>query len=851
MTRAEYEAKYGVKPVNNTLDPSLGPAPLQMTRAEYEQRYNITKQPSPLAKAGNAINSVNPLFQIPKTVIEGAQKYGTGVGQFMEAKTPGEAAKGVLSATAGAGTAALAIPIGGFEAVTNLPGLKQVKNFLWGIEPGTVTLPNLVADKVADIKPLQDFVAKYQDSPEIAGDLITTILTGVGIRAGVKPKLQAELQAEYLAAYNKAKNVTVGKAPTETTPGSGVAGYLGERRIAQSEQVTQQRAASLTKIANSTGRKILTDEQVTKQNDSAYRIAETDVMSGVVNESGSIDPILLKDAIKAYEFARVGDIDKSLVKNLLIEEAKVRDTATNLGEIAARLTEAADRFSGSFRSSLDRAIEAEVRGMAKRADDFNKIQLEHIQQAKVNETNSLKGDYGVLSSNAKEWKKAKANVYKTLIEKNSQVKVPVNGKEYSIKEVNAELGKYMQDIAFMKSLSGRKVEGGRLGKHFASISGNIIGYAAGSMFGLVGGAVGSAMGGELARGLKGKQMKGAFGKDRGLPVKKNPILTEASNMKGQGVDLRSPDVKVRSPLKASEKTPAIFKAEKAIERNVEAQKKAIKQGDFSLVAALKEIYKHLVQHLKDLVKTVKETNKSRGFAKVGGYSKSEGSLKKQYSASKKATTKAIQEKTTTAAKTRQAISSDTTLADAVARELSTYDATPLTVNGKISLSSSIDDFRLAQLKQLSETKALTPAQVQEAAALLEKRGINPLTADTLGTSPLAAEAKKYKSAEEFVKAQEAPKTVKVWNQSKFSNDGAYADIPVTRKVDNITLYQGGSAEGRQFWTPDKKYAGSFGKVTEKTGTFYKVDNGNRVADVYVEAPTKSQLTDLWNKVNKK
>jgi hypothetical protein len=86
---------------------------------------------------------------------------------------------------------------------------------------------------------------------------------------------------------------------------------------------------------------------------------------------------------------------------------------------------------------------------------------------------------------------------------------------------------------------------------------------------------------------------------------------------------------------------------------------------------------------------------------------------------------------------------------------------------------------------------------------------------------------------------ETPKTVKVWIKSKFSNDGGYADIPVIRKEKNITLYQGGSAEGRQFWTPDEKYAKQFGEVTEKTGDFYKIDNGNRVTDVYVEAKPKA------------
>ena len=88
---------------------------------------------------------------------------------------------------------------------------------------------------------------------------------------------------------------------------------------------------------------------------------------------------------------------------------------------------------------------------------------------------------------------------------------------------------------------------------------------------------------------------------------------------------------------------------------------------------------------------------------------------------------------------------------------------------------------------------------------------------------------------------DTPKTAKVWIKSKFSNDGAYADMPIIRKEQNIKLYQGGSEEGRQFWTPDKKYAEQFGKVTEKTGDFYQIDNGNRMTKVYVEAkPNVSQ-----------
>jgi hypothetical protein len=68
--------------------------------------------------------------------------------------------------------------------------------------------------------------------------------------------------------------------------------------------------------------------------------------------------------------------------------------------------------------------------------------------------------------------------------------------------------------------------------------------------------------------------------------------------------------------------------------------------------------------------------------------------------------------------------SELDLADAVSKELTNYDATPLTVNGKMDLSSSDVDFRLMELKDIVEKKALTKEQVQEAADLLNQVGID-------------------------------------------------------------------------------------------------------------------------------
>ena len=65
---------------------------------------------------------------------------------------------------------------------------------------------------------------------------------------------------------------------------------------------------------------------------------------------------------------------------------------------------------------------------------------------------------------------------------------------------------------------------------------------------------------------------------------------------------------------------------------------------------------------------------------------------------------------------------------------------------------------------------------------------------------------------------------------------------------DITLYQWGKWEWRQFWTENKKYAEQFGEIQEKRGNFYEVDNGNRMTKVYVEMGKSSTKISklIWN-----
>ena len=163
-----------------------------------------------------------------------------------------------------------------------------------------------------------------------------------------------------------------------------------------------------------------------------------------------------------------------------------------------------------------------------------------------------------------------------------------------------------------------------------------------------------------------------------------------------------------------------------------------------------------------------------------------------------------------------------------------------------------DDIQAHPVNNTDAIQFLKESAKKEAESILQLYSFRNKTNKGAKIDPLIVEAKKYKSVDEFVKSQETPKTINVLVKSKFSNQTGRADFPVIRKEENITLYQGGkTGDHRQFWTSDKKYAAQFGEVKEKTGTFYKVDNGNRVTDVYVEAPTKQQLQEIYNQAHNK
>lgn len=787
MTRAEYEAKYGIKPVLpavSSIDTS--PTPRRMTRAEYDAEYNKPKETvGTFEKIGNRINEFNPFYQIPKMAIEGGLKFGEGVGKMLTAPTPEERLRATVSAGAGATQGLLAVPFGLFNTVTGLPGVKQITNFLWSTDPNELSIANLIGDKVADIKPVQDFVAKYQHSPEIASDLITIIM-GLGGKTGLKqPKLTKEIQTGFQQAYKKAQGGMV-EPVTQKLQGKFV-----KQQEQKNIKINESIADEIIKIENSYSK--LPPKGTDRA--SALRIAQSDIMPELASVNGRLEKSKAFELARKYENLKMDGAEKTVTENLAREGAKV-----NINEVYRDMTiKMHELFSGEELTTVLNGVKKEINGLLQQqrggkpvVDEFGNVLLEDLQRNKINTTKYI--DYNKNETSTVKYKKAKAQTYKEIIENKSKVKVDYGGKSYTIQEINKELGKYFNDAERIRNLGGKTVKGAKLGKYFAQITGNLVGAGVG---GAVGGtlgvpglgvAVGTVVGGETASFIKGEQMKGVFGKTRGIEVKSDPLLQAA---KEQGklppkIDLSIPDTSVGSP-KDVVKTKKIYSLEKQISKNVEAQKEAIKGRDFTLVATLKEIYLNLVDKLKEEIKKETTSNPPSPSSKSSKISK---------------------------------------ISQKESPQPSVNDTTNLTQEAR--KYKSAEDFERAQPTYYHTTST-------ESAKSIEQKGFKPQMGDRSMGVANAKGTWLYDNTtptNEFGKNFKNPTTIEVKLNGRVF-DAMNNDKSIRALVEDKALMAKLKTEG---------YVGIKGDEMGTSATFIFDNNAIK---------TKSQLTDIWNKANKK
>jgi hypothetical protein len=631
MTRAEYEATYGVKPTFSKVESfDTTPAPTLMTRAEYNAKYRPESLQPTLEEArktdwrykvGDFIVNKTPIgipFKMAEAAKSGAERFKTGVDQTVEGtqgNKPTLLGRGILNEIGG-GLGIAFYPITGLVSWgAGLPGVKQTVSAVdkYLIQP--------TADRISDSPYMQSLaMAVPQDVAE------NTLILGMALFGGAKQKPIENViktgirEGEYTIIGGGPKNKT-GLIPQAQT---AIENFQQGRKTTQINEL----AGTLNAVENgySSLKKAKTFEK--NADASLQRIAQAHIDSGllkdVVDSTGTINT---SNAIKRYAAETVDGSEGVVRQNLALEKKTV-----NLGEVERELISKIDpAFEGAALTNAINGVKKEIAGLKTRADEFGNILLEKIQDAKVQTNSGI--DYKKETTNVIKYKKLVANTYKTIIENKSEFKVTINGKQYGVKQINEALSKFYQDMDRLRALDGKKVNGGKLSKYFAQISGNLIGGAAGSVVGgPLGMAIGTVVGGETAGYLKGKGMTGTFGQGGQGIMERNPLLQEAkvAGKKPSEVNLKVADPVVSTPSSIV-KTKEIILIERQIKKNVESQKKAIKAGDFSLVATLKTIYQALVGKLKDLIKQIKETpNKKGGFVKNPLQSYNRGNLKTQY-----------------------------------------------------------------------------------------------------------------------------------------------------------------------------------------------------------------------------
>lgn len=362
-----------------------------------------------------------------------------------------------------------------------------------------------VVNKLAEIPEFQKYALEHPNAGDDFGRALNLLTlkgeTGKIDRAFTEPK------AILNEIYNESLK-SVQKTPTQ------VKSVLDSTFKKTPEQIVKKRLDALNEIdsnyANMRKASGFSDDGGLS---SRTRVASTDVLVGSIDDTGTIRTKGPNGPIEQYRKLTL-DQAEDVVKNNLLRLGE----KTSLDEVRIRLE---DNVKNSGLEGADLAIalkkiDSEIEGLKLRADENGLIPLSALQDAKISTTNQI--NY-LTPPEINAYRKSVARTYKETIEKNSSL---------NVKEINSELSKYLEDISFLERLDGRKVKGGKLGKYFAQISGNIIGGAAGGAIGgPIGTALGTIAGGELAGRIKGSMLEKSLGGSANKPVTKSPVLQGA------------------------------------------------------------------------------------------------------------------------------------------------------------------------------------------------------------------------------------------------------------------------------------------------------------------------------------
>jgi hypothetical protein len=412
--------------------------------------------------------------------------------------------RGIQTAAFGLG------PVSGGAAFGVGNSLEQ-GNDLFSTQTAFQGVLGLGAGKVLDLvgKPLLDAAGKVigKITPQVLKDVASKGAGAISEFAATHNILPETTSKAFNAGVDKVESIAnkpfnvagdLIKKPFIKTPESIVNAREKELAAIDSNYVNMRKASGFSKDAGVASRK---------------RIANTDVLAGSVDENGLIRTQTPGGAIDQYKAQTLDGAEQVVRKNLERLGEKV-----NLNTVEKQLTKSVNSSSlegADLKTALNN-IKKEISGYKLKADANGDVPLTLIHDAKINTTNGI--NY-LTPPEIKTSRKAIASGLRKIIEDTSS---------FNTKEVNVEIGKYLDDISFLERLDGKRVKGGKLGKYFAQITGNIAGgIAGGAVGGIPGSAVGTVVGGEIASRLRGSALSRTLGGESGFVAPENKVLQKA------------------------------------------------------------------------------------------------------------------------------------------------------------------------------------------------------------------------------------------------------------------------------------------------------------------------------------
>lgn len=382
---------------------------------------------------------------------------------------------------------------------------------------------------------------------------------------------------------------TVGQLKTGVETIRAVPEKIGEARAryaeSRSQAGTEKTVSEIEAIATGNKSNKTWYESNPQNKQTAREIAETTDLRGTVTKEGTWDTTRPREQIQSriepYESEGFNMLEKA-------------NESTNLARVENKLTEKLADI-GVPKGEIRKTVTAEMKDLKLSVDELGNIKLTELARAKTYAQRDANSARVKKETNTQMKKDAIARAYREAV---------LDATKTEVGKVWGEQAKLYRQLDFLQTLNGAKVEGGRLGKYFAEVGGYIGGAAVGTaVAGPVGTIGGIFAGRAVARSIRSQAFTRKFSGSRPVSEGRSAILERAKteNALPRRTKLNVPDRNVGAP-RGTAKTKEVLRSEGQIRKNVEAQKQAIKEKDWTRVHELKKQYESLTEGLKQSVK---------------------------------------------------------------------------------------------------------------------------------------------------------------------------------------------------------------------------------------------------------